>query len=161
MITNKKMMRNPYQRKSKSSLLNAPILPKEQYIQFIVAVVAQAKVYGLYHDGWALCATPSGQQTLAVWHQKSLAQLLVRDKWAGYMIEEISLNDFVDKMIPYIRQNNTHLSINLMPEGQNILVSGRQFLGDLKAYLYDMYAKDPSRFKDSSLPLPRKIRVHA
>lgn len=153
-------MRNPYQRKSNSSISNTILPPKEQYIQFIESIVTQAKVYGLYNEGWALCSTPSGQQTLAVWQNKNLAQLLIRDKWADYAIEEVPLDQFVEKMIPYIRQHNTQLSINLMPEGQNVLVSGRQLLVDLKAYLYDLYLKEPARFQAQALPLPRKIRLH-
>lgn len=153
-------MRNPYQRKSTTSVANTIVPPKQQYIQFIETVVAQEKLYGLYYDGWALCATPSGQHTLAVWQNKNLAQLLIRDKWAHYAVEEVSLKEFVEKVIPYIRQQSTHLSLNLMPEGQNVLVSGRQFLIDLKSCLYSLYLKDPTRFDAGHLPLPRKIRLH-
>lgn len=155
-----KIMRNPYQRKSASSIASTIIPPQEQYKNFIETVVAQAKVYALYHDGWALCSTPSGQQTLAVWQAKSMAQLLIRDKWADYQIEEVGLIPFVEKIIPFIRQQNTQLSLNLMPEGQNVLVSGRQFLIDLKSYLYQLYLQDPSIFQKQALPLPRKIRLH-
>lgn len=153
-------MRNPYQRKSNTSIANTIVPPKEQYIHFLETVIAQEKLYGLYHEGWALCATPSGQQTLAIWQNKNLAQLLIRDKWADYAIEEVSLIDFVEKVIPYIRQHQTHLSLNLMPEGQNVLVPGRQFLIDLKSYLYNLYLKEPARFNSGKLPLPRKIRLH-
>lgn len=153
-------MRNPYQRKSASSISNAIIPPQEQYKTFIETVVSQAKMYALYNDGWALCSTPSGQQTLAVWQNKSMAQLLIRDKWADYQIEEVGLIPFVEKIIPYLRQHNTQLSLNLMPEGQNVLVSGRQFLIDLKSYLYQLYLKDPMIFQKQALPLPRKIRLH-
>lgn len=153
-------MRNPYQRKSTTSISNQIIPPKQQYIDFLETIVSQEKLYGLYNDGWALCATPSGQQTLAVWQNKNLAQLLIRDKWENYAVEELSLSNFVEKVIPFIRQHNTHLSLNLMPEGQNVLVSGRQFIIDLKAYLYNLYLQDASRFSSGALPLPRKIRLH-
>lgn len=153
-------MRNPYQRKSTTSISNTILPPKEQYRVFLETAVSQAKIYGLYNDGWALCSTPSGQQTLAIWQSKSLAQLLIRDKWADYQVEEVNLKEFVEKMVPYIRQHNTQLSINLTPEGQNVLVSGRQFLVDLKAYLYNVYIQRPQIFQELPLPLPRKIRLH-
>ena len=89
-----------------------------------------------------------------------MAQLLIRDKWAEYEVEEVGLIPFVEKVIPFLREQNTHLSLNLMPEGQNVLVSGRQFLIDLKAYLYQLYLKDPIMFQKQALPLPRKIRLH-
>ena len=155
-----KIMRNPYQRKSASSIASTILPPQQQYKNFIETVVVQAKVYVLYQDGWALCSTPSGQQTLAVWQAKSMAQLLIRDKWADYQVEEVGLIPFVEKVIPFIRQQNTHLSLNLIPEGQNVLVSGRQFLIDLKSYLYQLYLQDPTMFQKQALPLPRKIRLN-
>jgi hypothetical protein len=153
-------MRNPYQRQSVHSNSSRTLTPQEQYKKFIETTVSQAKVYGLYNDGWALCATPSGQQTLAIWQSKGLAQLLINDKWAGHQIQEVALIPFVEKVIPYIRQHNTRLSLNLTPEGHNILVSGRQFLIDLKSHLYKLYTTQPELFESQQLPLPRKIRVH-
>lgn len=153
-------MRNPYQRKSSTSIANSIIPPQQQYKIFIETIVNQTKVYGLYHDGWALCSTPSGQQTLPMWQSRGLAQLVIRDKWASYQIEEVSIVQFVEHIIPYIRQQKTHLSLNLGPDGQNVLVSGRQFLIDLKAYLYQLSIKQPKLFESEQLPLPRKIRIH-
>ncbi|NHB57630.1 DUF2750 domain-containing protein [Acinetobacter sp. 194] len=153
-------MRNPYQRQASHSYSMGNLTAKEQYNQFIAAIVAQGKVYGLYHDGWALCSTPSGLQTLAIWQSKGLAQLLIKDKWVNHEIQEVALIPFIEKVIPYIRKHNTRLSLNLTPEGQNILVSGRQFLIDLKAHLYKLYLADPELFKSEQLPLPRRIRLH-
>lgn len=153
-------MRNPYQRKSSTSIANTIISPQQQYQTFIETTVAQTKIYGLYDEGWALCSTPSGQQTLPVWQSRGLAQLLIKDKWATYQVEEVSVLQFVEKIIPYIRQHHTHLSLNLGPEGQNVLVSGRQFLIDLKSYLYQLSTKQPALFHSDQLPLPRKIRIH-
>ncbi|EZQ02376.1 MULTISPECIES: DUF2750 domain-containing protein [unclassified Acinetobacter] len=154
-------MRNPYQRKpSSTSIASTVVSPKEQYQQFMETIVAQAKVYSLYNDGWALCSTPSGQRTLAVWQSKGMAQLLVRDKWEKYHVEEIQLIPFIEQVVPYIRQHNTHLSLNLMPEGQNVLVSGRQFLIDLKAYLYQLSIDQPEKLNREGVPSPRKIRIH-
>ena len=102
----------------------------------------------------------SGQRTLAVWQSKGMAQLLVRDKWEKYHVEEIQLKRFIEQVVPYIRQHNTHLSLNLMPEGQNVLVSGRQFLIDLKAYLYQLSIDQPEKLNKEGVPSPRKIRIH-
>ncbi len=153
------IMRNPYQRKATSNQ-NSNFSAKDIYKQFVETITAQTKIYALYKDGWALCATPSGQQTLAIWQSKGLAQLLIKDNWVGYKVEEIPLVAFIDHMIPYIRQNNTHLSLNLTPEGQNVLVSGDVFLLDLKKYLYQLYTTQPELFKNAELPSPRKIRIH-
>lgn len=60
-------MRNPYQRKAASSAQKAPVQATDQYKYFVETIVSQTKVFALYDDGWALCATPTGQQSLAVW----------------------------------------------------------------------------------------------
>ena len=154
------VMRNPYQRKSALNATQKNNSATDQYRIFIENIVQQGKVYALYQDGWALCATPSGQQTLAVWQSKSLAQLLQKGNWENYQVEEIALIQFVEKMIPFIRENDKILSINLTPEGQNVLVSGDKFLIDLKKYLYHVQLTTPNIFKSGSVPLPRKIRLH-
>lgn len=154
-------MRNPYQRKSASNIQKATLSPEDQYKNFIETIVNQAKVYALYHEGWALCATPTGQQAFPVWQGKSLTQLLIKDNWARYSVTEIDLVAFIGQVIPFIIENNTLLSINLTPEGQNILVSGGKFLIEIKKYLYHLYLKQPELFENNRLPLPRKIRIHS
>mgnify|MGYP003603541092 FL=1 len=153
-------MRNPYQRKAASNAAQKNSSATDQYRIFIESIVQQAKVYALYQEGWALCATPSGQQTLAVWQSKSLAQLLQKGNWGNYQVEGIDLIEFIEKMIPFIRENGKILSINLTPEGQNVLVSGDKFLIDLKEDLYSVQLTTPDVFKSGLVPLPRKIRIH-
>ncbi len=153
-------MRNPYQRKANTtSGQKGPVSVQSQYQNFVEAIVSQAKVYALYQDGWALCATPTGQASLAVWQSKGLAQLLIKDNWANYHIEEIELIPFLEKMIPFIRANGKILSINLTPEGQNILISGDKFILDLKRYLYQLQLSQPEVFNDPRIPHPRKLRM--
>ena len=154
-------MRNPYQRKAASSTQKGPVQAIDQYKIFVETIVSQTKLYALYDDGWALCSTPTGQQSLAVWQSKSLAQLLIKDNWSRYTLQEIDLIPFLDEMIPFIIKNNTLLSINLTPEGQNVLVSGHKFLVDIKNYLYQLYTTQPELFRNNvNLPLPRKIRIN-
>lgn len=153
-------MRNPYQRKLALTTQKTTTSVKDQYILFIQNIVAQTKLYALYQEGWALCSTPSGQQTLAIWQTKGLAQLLVKGHWENYQVQEVSLVAFVEQMLPYLCQHQTRLSINLTPEGQNILVSGEKFILDLKTYLYPLYLSQPALFDNNRLPLPRKIRLN-
>lgn len=89
-----------------------------------------------------------------------MSQLLIKDNWARYAIKEIDLIAFIEQVIPFIMENNTLLSIDLTPEGQNILVSGNKFLIDIKNYLYSLYIEQPTLFQNNRLPLPRKIRIH-
>lgn len=94
-------MRNPYQRKAASKTLHPAYNPQDIYKQFIENIVAQNSVIALFDEGWALCATPTGQRAFAIWQNKSLAKLLIKDHWHHYQIQNISLKDFVDKVIPF------------------------------------------------------------
>ena len=151
-------MRNPYQRHL--STHSASVEPKALYKQFIETFVFKGHVIGLYDDGWALCATPSGQQALAIWQTKSLAKLLQKGSWQTYQLQEISLLMLVQNLIPCLREQNTLLSLNLTAEGQNLLVKPESFLLDIKNFLYEIYLQKPEVFADLKLPLPRSIRLN-
>lgn len=155
-------MRNPYQRKaaSKSQTTITNTSAKDAYRQFIENIVMQRQVIALYHDGWALCATPSGQHALSIWQSKGLAKLLMKDSWANYSVQEISLMSLIQKMIPFLKENNTILSLDLTPEGNNLLVAPDAFLLDIKNFLYQVYLQRPEVFAELKLPLPREIRLH-
>ena len=153
-------MRNPYQRKAanKSGTLNQN--PQELYKQFVENMINQVGVVALYQDGWALCATPTGQRAFAIWRNQSLAKLVVKDNWANYEPQFIGLKDFIEKVIPFLREEQTVISLDLTPEGQNILIAPERLLADLKNYLYQLYIQKPEVFKQGNLPLPRQIRLN-
>ena len=153
-------MRNPYQRKAASKQATQTYNAQDIYKQFIETIVSQGHVFALYEDGWALCATPTGQRAFAMWQNKSLAKLLIKDNWANYQVEEISLKDFIEKVIPFLRQEATNISMNLSPEGQNVLVAPEKLLLDIKNYLYQFSMQKPELFKQLQLPSPRTIRLH-
>lgn len=153
-------MRNPYQRKAAAKTQIANFNPQNAYKQFLETLVAQGGLTALYQDGWALCATPTGQKAFAVWKNRSLAKLLIKDNWENYQLEEISLKDFIEKVIPFLREQHTALSLDLTPEGQNILVAPEKLLLDLKKYLYQVYAQKPEIFQNRDIPQPRSIRIN-
>ena len=153
-------MRNPYQRRAAAKTQITNFNPQAAYKQFLEALVAQGGLTALYQDGWALCATPTGQKAFAVWKNRSLAKLLIKDNWENYQPEEISLKDFIEKVIPFLREQHTALSLDLTPEGQNILVAPEKLLLDLKKYLYQVYAQKPEIFQNRDIPQPRSIRIN-
>ncbi|PZT84509.1 MAG: DUF2750 domain-containing protein [Acinetobacter sp.] len=152
-------MRNPCHRHSLTQS-SAALNPKDLYKQFIETMLMQKHVIGLYDEGWALCSTPTGQQAFAIWQSKHLAQLLQKGSWQNYQIQEISLSTLVQKLIPYLREQRTLFSLNLTPEGQNLLVKPESFLADIKKFLYQLYLQKPEAFADLQLPLPRSIRLN-
>lgn len=153
-------MKNPYQRKAAAKSGTHPYNPQDIYRQFIEHMVTSAGVVALYQDGWALCSTPTGQRAFAIWRNSGLARLVIKDNWANYEPQFIGLKDFVEKVIPFLRSESTTVSLDLTPEGQNILISPEKLLIDLKNYLYQVYTQKPELFKDSDLPLPRHIRLN-
>lgn len=153
-------MRNPYQRKAATKNQTTHYDPLTVYKQFIESIVAQGGIFALYQEGWALCATPTGQKAFATWQSRGLAKLLIKDNWENYQVQEISLKDFVEKVIPFLRQEKTTVSLDLTPEGQNVLVAPEKLLLDMKNYLYQVYAQKPELFKNPDMPLPRQIRIH-
>ena len=152
-------MRNPYQRHSLGQS-HSSLSPKDLYKQFIETMLMQKHVIGLYDEGWALCSTPTGQQAFAMWQSKNLAQLLQKGSWQNYQIQEISLSTLVQKLIPYLREQRTLFSLNLTPEGQNLLVKPENLLADIKRCLYQLYMQKPEAFADLQLALPRSIRLN-
>ena len=155
-------MKNPYQRKaaSKSQAATSQSVPKDAYRQFIENMIIQRQVIALYNEGWALCSTPTGKHALAIWQNKGLAKLLIKDNWARYQVEEVSLLNLIEKLIPFLKQNDTLLSLDLTPEGNNLLITPEAFLMDIKNFIYQIYTQRPDVFAELKLPLPRDIRLH-
>lgn len=155
-------MKNPYQRKaaskSQNTISNSP--PKQLYRQFIENIIVQRHVVALYHEGWALCATPTGQHAMSIWQNKGMAKLMIKDNWTNYEVQEVPLMAFIEKMIPFLKENNTILSLDLTPEGNNLLVTPDSLLLDIKNFLYQVYLQRPDVFAELNLPLPRDIRLH-
>lgn len=153
-------MRNPYQRKAASPNKTTTVSANDRYRQFIERLIIQRKVYGLYTDGWAICATPTGQKAFPLWQDSQLARLCQKDVWANYQIEEVHLKSVIEKLIPYNREHDLIMSLNLTPDGQNILVKPDKFLLDIKNFIYQIYLQRPDLFKELDLPMPRSIRIN-
>jgi hypothetical protein len=153
-------MKNPYQRRAASKPNTGSYDPQTLYKQFLETMVSSGGIYALYNDGWALCATPTGQRAFAIWRNNSLAKLLVKDNWQNYDIQFVGLRDFIEKVIPFLKQESTTISLDLTPEGQNILISPERFIIDIKNALYQIYINRPEYFKQHDVPLPRHIRLN-
>ncbi len=154
-------MRNPYQRKAASKQAPQIYNVQDIYKQFIETIVSQGHVFALLLKMVGRFVLPlTGQRAFAIWQSKGLAKLLIKDNSANYRVEEISLKDFVEKVIPFLRQEATNVSLDLTPEGQNILVAPEKLLLDLKNYLYQVYIQKPEFFKEMQIPLPRSIRLN-
>ena len=152
-------MKNPYYRKPKSTA-QSDISIQDNYLNFLDTIITQGYVFGLYNEGWALCATHTGQQSFAIWSHKNLASMLMHGDWANYKIQKVTLKLFLEKIIPYLKEAKYILSLNLSPEGRNIQVNPEKMLLYLKSTLYKLYISRPDLYEKLDLPLPRNIRIH-
>ena len=130
------------------------------YQQFILALVAQQQIMALINaEGqWAWSGSTT-TEALALWQHPSLIKP-VFSHWVGYRIFPISLQELIDKIIPVLEREKKQLSLNLAADGQHVLVPPKQFLTDLKNYLYELERLNPQQFKLVGLPKARKIRLH-
>lgn len=155
-------MRNPYQsrRTQNSSVANLDT-SLERYRYFIKNIVATKKVWGLYHEGWAIGATSQGRNALPLWADKSYAKLCQTQTWLKYQPTAISLENFIFKMLPYAANEKVLLSIMMTPEGQSVFLEPDKVLLDLKSFLYEVFTKAPHFFEQNlDVPLPRNIRIN-
>lgn len=155
-------MVNPYQKRQKIATTTSIQTAQERYRYFIQTIVQSQKIWGLFDDGWAIAATSQGQNALALWADKSYAQLCQGEFWKSYQAQSLSLNTFIFEMLPHACEEKVLLSLMMTPEGQSIYLEPRRVLLDLKHYLYELYTTTPQFFlQHPDVPLPRKIRLHA
>ena len=86
---------------------------------------------------------------------------MIKDNWARYQVEEVSLLNLIEKLIPFLKRNDTLLSLDLTREGNNLLITPEAFLMDIKNFIYQIYTQRPDVFAELKLPLPRDIRLHS
>lgn len=84
---------------------------KDRLHFFLTRVVESEEVWGLNNDhGWIL-KEHNGQTILPVWPYESFAADCAVDEWQGYTPGAVSLEHFIDRLLPLIREQNIKLEI--------------------------------------------------
>ncbi|MDQ1097678.1 MULTISPECIES: DUF2750 domain-containing protein [Chryseobacterium] len=104
----------------------------ERYDYFIRKVADFEVLWGLDDNGWALLGDNEGRQVLPLWPEKEFAELCAIDQWEGFKPKEISLNDFFEKWIPGMTNDNTLVNIFLTPEEKGSVISPKDLGVDLQ-----------------------------
>lgn len=107
----------------------------ERYKHFIKQVADTEKVWGLYKDGWALAATGDGTEVFPVWPAKEYATLCAKDEWLGFEPSEISLNDFMNELLPKLKAGGKLPGVFYTPNDKGVTLEIRQLLADLEKEL--------------------------
>lgn len=107
----------------------------KRYDHFVKVIVDWEEVWGLYHDGWALAATDDGQKVFPLWPAKEYAELCAENEWLGYKPESLSLVDFMDELLPKLKQDGVLPGIFFTPSEKGVTPKVDQVLDDLKKEL--------------------------
>lgn len=112
-------------------LLDGP----KRYSHFIKRIVDWEEVWGLYDDGWALASTDDGVHIFPLWPAQEYAALCANENWQGYNPEVIKLADFMDYLLPKLKEDGVLLGVFYTPTDKGITPSVDQLLSDLNEEL--------------------------
>ncbi|HEX7861231.1 MAG TPA: DUF2750 domain-containing protein [Verrucomicrobiae bacterium] len=104
----------------------------KRYSHFIKVVADQALLWGLYADGWALAATGEGQQVFPFWPGREYAQLCATGPWTEYQPEEIDLDDFLQELLPDLKEKNIAIGVFYTPTDKGIIPAFEELENDLR-----------------------------
>ena len=107
----------------------------KRYEHFIKVVCDWQKLWGLYKDGWALAATDNGQGVFPIWPAKEYAEICAIDEWAGYEPKSFSLEDFLDELLPNLKDDNMLPGIFYTPGNKGVTPEIDALVSDLKIEL--------------------------
>lgn len=116
-----------------TNVLNLP--GSERYNYFIKKVVDNEKIWGLYHDGWALVEDNKFKKLLPVWPLKEYAELFINNEWRYYHVKSIELEDFLENFIYKMQDDNVFPCIFLTLNDKGTCPSYKNLLDDLRQEL--------------------------
>jgi hypothetical protein len=107
----------------------------QRYDHFIKKVVGWGKLWGLCEDGWAMSETDEGEPVLPLWPEREYAQLSATDIWASYAPREIELEEFLEDVLPSLREQGVHPGVFFVPDKGSIDIDIDQLEKDLREEL--------------------------
>lgn len=84
---------------------------KNRYKYFIKKVADFEEVWGLYNKGWATTIDSNGQILIPFWPKKEFAEACALDDWKSYVATSIELDDFINKWLPGMKEDDILPSI--------------------------------------------------
>ncbi len=106
-----------------------------RYSHFIKQVVGFDEVWGLYNEGWVLVSTDEGETLFPVWPAKEYAELCATNIWSEYHPHKLSLEVFMDDLIPALKEDQISICVFLTPQDKGITPRIEQILNDLNQEL--------------------------
>lgn len=107
----------------------------KRYEHFIKIVADWQELWGLYQDGWALAASDEGTTVFPLWPAKEYAQVCAENEWAGYGPRSISLNDFLNTLLPKLKLDGVLPGVFFTPASKGLTPSVDELKAALEAEL--------------------------
>jgi Protein of unknown function (DUF2750) len=94
---------------------------EERIKYFVKRIVAFETVWGLYSKGWASAKDNSGDLVFPVWPAKEYADLCKLDQWSDCIAKEMTLNEFLDVILPNSVEEGTRFGVFPLPDGAGVI----------------------------------------
>ncbi len=102
----------------------------KRYEYFIKRIVDNEHLYGLYNDGWAM-SSDGDTKIFPVWSAKEYAEMCANDEWNGFKAKKFSLNDFIEELIPNLKQDGMKVGVFYTPNNKGVVPSFEQLESDI------------------------------
>lgn len=105
---------------------------EKRYTYFVKRAADAEKVWGLYNDGWALASTDEGDSVFPVWPAREYAALCTKGMWSSFEPRSISLEDFLNELLPNLKSDGVAPGVFCTPEKDAVMPSVEQLIEDVK-----------------------------
>lgn len=119
--------------KQREAVLALPGFKRFEY--FIKVIADWEEVWGLYQNGWALAETDDGVSVFPLWPAKEFAQACAVDGWSGYEPRSIDLSEFMEVLLPKLKQDGVLPGVFFTPASKGVTPSVDELMSALSAEL--------------------------
>jgi hypothetical protein len=112
------------------------LMSKNDRLSYFVRKVCDfEEVWGLNSNGWAMANSSSGEKVIPFWPEADFSKLMTKDVWSDYSAQKISLEDFMNKWLPGMENDNLFIAIFPVPNDEGFIIKPRILLDKIKEEL--------------------------
>ena len=109
--------------------------PKQRYEYFIKKVADYEELFTAKENGKWLITEGGGYNFFMLWSSEEYANLFIKEGWEGCVSAKITLDEFMENIIPIIKEEELLLSIFALGGKSGFVVSLDEFKRDLSEEL--------------------------
>ena len=108
----------------------------ERYSYLVKRFADWEQCYGLRSEaGWAAAGDDNGNEFIPIWPHERFAQLCMEGYWADCQPVVITLDEWFEKLRPYLQKKRLGLAVFPLPQGGGVTVDLERFTADLEEEL--------------------------